>query len=577
MSRRAEPPEHNRLLDAELSPTDVARSEANLSVDALLTSAGGFGKAQMLTTAVALFAWVVHGAQVMSMAFVAPAAAIEFAEEATAVRMTGSFFFLGWLLGLALWGRLASQRGWLVALCCIEICVAISGCATAAATSGHSYLATRFLCGFAEGGVPTTSYGWAGEFLLPQHKPRAGIVLQVGFLIGSLCVTIGAYKGGAGQWRTLSAVISLAALPVAILCAFAPESPRWLRRAGYTSRASQVLRQIASLNGSRLPPAMIPVEIEMTPAAKPSSPQQPSTGGTDDEMNGEGNTSEDGAPSASEPMISRRETFYNMRPQKPLLDAAEVEESNTNGGNNGSSPRSPPSLLSLLAVDSALRRIVGILCFQWFVYSALFFGLSLHEAHNLRGALLNNSFQIPLVIITAFSFDKFGRRSTMAALLCAASLSCAAMAFAAVVDAGQDLDATSLDDHTLAAEARVAVSKKARSSLPSMHEMLSTIGVACMSAAFAGGYILSSELLPTDVRAVGLALCSQCSRVGGFFSPWALLIQNPAVPYALWAAIALAGGLSALLLPETLGEASLESIDDLHALMARRASRASSV
>jgi hypothetical protein len=162
-------------------------------------------------------------------------------------------------------------------------------------------------------------------------------------------------------------------------------------------------------------------------------------------------------------------------------------------------------------------------------------------------------------------------------LLCAASLSCAAMAFAAVVDAGQDLDATSLDDHTLAAEARVAVSKKARSSLPSMHEMLSTIGVACMSAAFAGGYILSSELLPTDVRAVGLALCSQCSRVGGFFSPWALLIQNPAVPYALWAAIALAGGLSALLLPETLGEASLESIDDLHALMARRASRASSV
>ena len=53
---------HNRSLDAELSPTDVARSEANLSVDALLTSAGGFGKAQMLTTAVALFAWVVRGA-----------------------------------------------------------------------------------------------------------------------------------------------------------------------------------------------------------------------------------------------------------------------------------------------------------------------------------------------------------------------------------------------------------------------------------------------------------------------------------------------------------------------------------
>ena len=63
-----------------------------------------------------------------------------------------------------------------------------------------------------------------------------------------------------------------------------------------------------------------------------------------------------------------------------------------------------------------------------------------------------------------------------------------------------------------------------------------------MGAAFAGGYILSAEVLPTDVRALGLSACSQCARVGGFVSPLLLLIDESSatVPYAIWAALALA-------------------------------------
>ena len=96
--------DEHRLLDESVAGSG--------SVDTILAAAGGFGRAQALVTGLALMAWVVHGAQVMSMAFVAPAAAAEFSAEATAVKMTGSFFFLGWLLGLSLWGRLASRRGW---------------------------------------------------------------------------------------------------------------------------------------------------------------------------------------------------------------------------------------------------------------------------------------------------------------------------------------------------------------------------------------------------------------------------------------------------------------------------------
>ena len=53
----------------------------------------------------------------------------------------------------------------------------------------------------------------------------------------------------------------------------------------------------------------------------------------------------------------------------------------------------------------------------------------------------------------------------------------------------------------------------------------------------------------------------------------ALLLDesNVALPYAVWALLALTAGLATLSLPETLGKPSLESIDDLHTLLARRA------
>mgnify|MGYP002832341282 CR=1 FL=1 len=75
-----------------------------------------------------------------------------------------------------------------------------------------------------------------------------------------------------------------------------------------------------------------------------------------------------------------------------------------------------------------------------------------------------------------------------------------------------------------------------------------------------------------DVRALGLSACSQCARVGGFVSPLLLLIDESSatVPYAIWAALALAAGVATLALPETLGEPSIESVAELRQLMARQ-------
>ena len=97
-----------------------------LSMDDKLASTGGFGLCQWITSGTAFCAWVIHGAQVMSMASIGPAAAAEFVADATLVNLNGSFFFLGWLVGVGLWGKVAARYGWLTALGCVEVLAALA-------------------------------------------------------------------------------------------------------------------------------------------------------------------------------------------------------------------------------------------------------------------------------------------------------------------------------------------------------------------------------------------------------------------------------------------------------------------
>ena len=138
----------------------------------------------------------------------------------------------------------------------------------------------------------------------------------------------------------------------------------------------------------------------------------------------------------------------------------------------------------------------------------------------------------------------------MRILLCAAALSCTAIAIESSMG-------------TL----RIRASRR-------FHAAFSTLGMVFMSSAFAGGYVLSSEVLPTEVRAMGLSTCSQVGRIGGFFSPMLLLLggKGVAIPYTIWAALSFGAALATLWLPETLGEPSLETVDDLRALVTRKAS-----
>ena len=52
-----------------------------------------------------MYLWAVHGGQVMAFVYIGPAVEAEFDDDdAWLLRLSGSFFFAGWIAGLGLWG-----------------------------------------------------------------------------------------------------------------------------------------------------------------------------------------------------------------------------------------------------------------------------------------------------------------------------------------------------------------------------------------------------------------------------------------------------------------------------------------
>ena len=478
---------------------------------------GGFGRAQMLFVAFALAAWVVHGMQVMQIVFITNEAAQSFQEEPYLVKVNASFFFAGWILGLTLWGWMAARKGWLAALIAIETCVCVFGIASATAPNGIFFVTARFLCGFAEGGVPTISFGWVSELVPPHLKPRIGTILQFGFMAGSLLIDASSYMLP-GNWRIVSAIPALSCLPVLIGAFFLPESPRWLSRVGRSDESKLVMKKIAQWNGVSWlhDPDAHELDHALQANTKGSLP-----------------TEED---------VHTPLQFHNSNDLGGSISPAEED-----GPPPPQRQKTAGSVADLFLSDSSVLLISSIMALHWITFSTGFFTFSLStsdlpggEHHNM---LLNLMFQTPGLAITVFTLERAGRRLTMLSIFSIMSLTCLALAYTVYHSA-------------LSSEYKVA---------------LSTLGYVTSACGFSGGYVYTAELFPTDFRSVGLSLSSQAARVGASLSPLILLLHDasPVSPFLFMCGLAGASCASCCLLPETLHEPSLESAHDLRALRSR--------
>ena len=95
---------------------------------------------------------------------------------------------------------------------------------------------------------------------------------------------------------------------------------------------------------------------------------------------------------------------------------------------------------------------------------------------------------------------------------------------------------------------------------PRLKILISIIGRFAANCSYTILNLFSAEQFPTVVRGVGMGFCVVVSRLGTMLAPYLLLLGRYSP--CLFGVSALVSGLTALLLPETLGQPMPETLQD---------------
>lgn len=241
-----------------------------LTIDNALERAGA-GVFQRRLIGIFGFVWAADAMQVLAVGFTAPLIAATFGLSVPQALQTGTLFFLGMLVGAALFGRLADRFGRRRVLILTVSSDAIFGLASVFSPDFATLLAFRFLTGMAVGGTLPVDYAMMAEFLPARNRGRWLVALEGFWSIGTVAVALAAWgvsAAGVGDgWRYIFAATALPAIFGLGLRFLVPESPMFLLKTGRAEEARAVIDEILVENGRE---ALRPHETLALPAATPS-------------------------------------------------------------------------------------------------------------------------------------------------------------------------------------------------------------------------------------------------------------------------------------------------------------------
>lgn len=231
--------------------------------------AAGVGSFQKRLFIIFGLVWAADAMQVLAIGFTAPSIAASFGITVPQALQTGTFFFLGMLVGAFTFGRLADRIGRRPVLFIAIILDAICGVASAFAPDLHWLLVARFLTGLGVGGTLPVDYAMMAEFLPSDRRGRWLVLLEGFWAVGTVALALLALVAGSqgGEpWRTIFFVTGLPALVGVVLRFYVPESPLYLNQQGKSEEARKVLQRVAATNGN---------VVEIAPLT-PQAPQRKS-------------------------------------------------------------------------------------------------------------------------------------------------------------------------------------------------------------------------------------------------------------------------------------------------------------
>lgn len=223
-----------------------------IAVDAVLER-GGTGRFQRRLLGIFGLVWTADAMQVLAVGFTVASIAATFGMTVPEALRTGTLFFLGMLIGAAVFGRLADRFGRRRVLLATVAMDAVFGLASAFAPDFATLLVLRFLTGLAVGGTLPVDYAMMAEFLPPSRRGRWLVMLEGFWAVGTVIVALTAWAaaahGVAEVWRVIFFVTAIPAVVGIFLRFWIPESPLHLLRQGREAEARAVLDRVLETNG----------------------------------------------------------------------------------------------------------------------------------------------------------------------------------------------------------------------------------------------------------------------------------------------------------------------------------------
>lgn len=169
-------------------------------------------------------------------------------KDATWAPLIQVTYMIGLLSGAPIFGAISDKFGRKTAILIATMIFSTAGPFIAFSPNFQVLLVMRFILAFALPGVYACSYVLAIEVISERWRSLAGNCFNLPFATGYTVLPIIAYF--VRDWKPLQILCSLPSLFLFLTWCFLPESPRWLIRKGYLTKAESILRRAAAENGT---------------------------------------------------------------------------------------------------------------------------------------------------------------------------------------------------------------------------------------------------------------------------------------------------------------------------------------
>lgn len=162
-------------------------------------------------------------------------------------RATATIFFMGVMLGGAVFGYLSDRFGRKTALLVAYVTVSVFGFTSAFSYNFTMFAVMRFFTGVGMAGISIITIVLGIEWVDIKHRTTVGVLISMDWSVCASLLPIIAYF--LNDWRSLTAAVTLPMFLAIITWWWLPDSARWLISNGKVKKAHFYLSRCAKVNG----------------------------------------------------------------------------------------------------------------------------------------------------------------------------------------------------------------------------------------------------------------------------------------------------------------------------------------